>query len=78
MLAQANAARLLKTLRQSQAQTLRQQALEDPQDFIRRATQQGYSLTQESLPDQLGELTEEDLAGIYNPGVGPRRHLWRK
>ncbi len=78
MLAQANAARLLKVLRQSQAQTLRQQALQDPQAFIDRAAQQGYILTLEAFSEQLDQLSEEDLAGIFNPGVGPRRHLLRK
>jgi hypothetical protein len=44
--------------------------------FIKLAASQGYAFTVEDLPTQLGQLSDEEVAAIFNPGMGTRRHLF--
>lgn len=78
MLSHDNAARLFHSLRSDQDQQLRQQALENPEGFVQMAEQQGYHLQVNQLAAQVAQLSEEELAAIWNPGIGPRRHLIRR
>lgn len=78
MEAQCNAARLLKIIETHQDHQLRQKALQEPDKFIAMAEQQGYHLDRSHLAEEVEKLTQETVAAIWNPGIGPRRHLIRR
>jgi hypothetical protein len=78
MSTQTNAARFIKDICAAEDRQLRQQSLQDPQVFIRQAAQQGYHFDLGNLDAQVATLSEEQLAAIWNPGIGPRRHLLRR
>ncbi len=73
-----NAARIYKKVEQAHAQQERQKALSDPKAFISLAKARGYAFTVKDLEAQLSKLSDEDVAGIFNPGIGQRRHLFPK
>lgn len=73
-----NAARIYKEVKQAEAKQQRQKALNEPENFIRLAAAQGYSFTKKDLEVQLSQLSDEEVAGIFNPGISPRRHLFPK
>lgn len=70
-----NAARIYKKVEQAQAQQQRQKAKNDPEAFVLLAKAKGYAFTVKDLETQLSQLSDEDVAGILNPGIGQRRHL---
>jgi hypothetical protein len=47
-----------------------------PEAFILLAAAQGYTFTIEDLPTHLSQLSDEEVAAIFNPGTGTRRHLF--
>jgi hypothetical protein len=73
-----NAAKLFKKLQAEQDLQLRTKALENPTTFVRLAEEQGYRINPKSLTEDLKTLTDEAIAAIWNPGIGPRRHLIRR
>lgn len=73
-----NAARIYKKVEQAQAQQERQKALNDPKAFISMAQAKGYAFTVKDLKTQLSKLSDEEVAGILNPGIGVRRHIFPK
>ncbi len=75
---QQNAARIYKNVEKAYAQQERQKALSDPEAFIRLAEARGYAFTVKDLETQLSQLSDEEVAGIFNPGIPPRRHLFPK
>ena len=77
-MAQQNAARIYKNVEAAYAQQERQKALRDPEAFIRLAEARGYAFTVKDLETQLSQLSDEEVAGIFNPGIPPRRHLFPK
>jgi predicted ribosomally synthesized peptide with nif11-like leader len=74
--AKQNAARIYKGVEQAQAEQERQKAMSDPEAFIILAKSRGYTFTVKDLEVQLSQLSDEDVAGIFNPGIPPRRHLF--
>lgn len=72
-----NAARIYKKVVQANAQQERQKALSDPKAFISMARAKGYAFTVKDLETQLSKLSDE-VAGIVNPGIGVRQHLFPK
>jgi hypothetical protein len=73
-----NAACLLKVIEKHQDAQLRQQAMNEPDQFIKMAEQRGYNFNRQNLEAEVEKLTQEEIAGIWNPGIGPRRHLIRR
>jgi hypothetical protein len=73
-----NAARLIKSVHEAQDRQLRLQALQEPHRFINLAEKQGYHFHLRNLTDDVAQLSEEAIASIWNPGIGPRRHLVRR
>jgi predicted ribosomally synthesized peptide with nif11-like leader len=73
-----NAARIYKKVEKAHAQEERQKALSDPEAFIRLAKVKGYAFTVKDLETQLSKLPDEEVASIFNPGIGVRRHLFPK
>jgi hypothetical protein len=78
MSTQENAARLLKNINAEQDRQLRLQALNEPSTFINLAEKQGYRFNAKNLSEEIAKLSEETMASIWNPGIGPRRHLVRR
>ncbi|MBD2212449.1 Nif11-like leader peptide family natural product precursor [Nostoc linckia FACHB-104] len=70
-----NAAQLLKAVKQDQALKQKLRATANPEAFVQIAKERGYDFTVDELETELDNLSEEDLAGIINPGWGPRRHI---
>ena len=75
---QENAARIYKTVEQAHAEQERQKAKSDPAAFVLLAAARGYTFTVKDLEAQLSQLSDEEVAGIFNPGIAPRRHLFPK
>ena len=75
---QENAARFFKTIQQSQDQAARRSALSQPDRFIQLAANLGYQFNVKTLEAEIEHLSEEEIAAIFNPGMGPRRHLLPK
>lgn len=71
-----NAARIYKAVQKDQANQERQKALTDPAAFIEMAAKQGHQFTVEALETQIKELSDEEVAAIFNPGISPRQHLF--
>jgi predicted ribosomally synthesized peptide with nif11-like leader len=74
--AKQNAARIYKDVEQAHAEQERQKAISDPETFINLAKARGYTFTIKDLETQLSQLSDEEVAGIFNPGIPPRRHLF--
>jgi predicted ribosomally synthesized peptide with nif11-like leader len=71
-----NAAQIYKQVEQAQAQQERSKAKSDPEAFVALANARGYALRVEDLETQLDQLSDEEVASIFNPGIGKRRHLF--
>ncbi len=71
-----NAASKFHEIEQAYARQERKKALNDPETFVKLSAARGYDLTVENLETQLEQLSDEDVAGIFNPGIPPRRHLF--
>ena len=71
-----NAARIYKAVQRAHANQERQRALSDPAAFIKLATARGYKFTVGELETQLSQLSDEEVAAIFNPGIPPRHHLF--
>jgi predicted ribosomally synthesized peptide with nif11-like leader len=74
-MAQENAARLFKAVREDQALKARLKAASEPETFIKIAQERGYDFTEEELQNEISKLSEEELAAIINPGIAPRQHI---
>lgn len=78
MLRQKNAAHLYKAVQQNQDNENRLRALNDSATFMKIAAEQGHHLDANHLEAELEQLSEEEIAAIFNPGLSPRKHLIRK
>ena len=76
IMTEENAARIYKQVEQAEARQQRQKALSEPENFIKLAAARGYAFTVQDLEAQLSQLSDEEVAGIFNPGIPPRRHLF--
>ncbi|MGB3240885.1 MAG: Nif11-like leader peptide family RiPP precursor [Geitlerinemataceae cyanobacterium] len=70
-----NAAKLFNNVRQEAVLTNKEKALKHPRRFLKVAKERGYDFTAENLESEIDRLSEEELASLMNPGVGPRHHL---
>ncbi len=74
-MAQKNAAQLFKAVKEDSALKEKLKAANNPEAFIKIATERGYNFTVEELEAELNKLSSEELAAIVNPGVAPRLHI---
>ncbi|MBD2740629.1 Nif11-like leader peptide family natural product precursor [Coleofasciculus sp. FACHB-1120] len=74
-MAQESAASLFKAVKEDQALQARLKATTNPETFIQIASERGYDFTVEELNNEIEKLSDEELASVINPGIGPRRHL---
>lgn len=72
---QKHATQLLKAVKEDQALQARLKATDNPEVFIKIAKESGYDFTFEELENEINELSDEDIAAIFNPGWGIRRHI---
>jgi len=70
-----NAARFFKAVKEDKALQAKFKAITNIDTFVKMADERGYSFTPEELQIEIEQLSEEELASVVNPGVGPRRHL---
>ncbi|MEC4815775.1 MAG: Nif11-like leader peptide family natural product precursor [Scytonema sp. PMC 1069.18] len=75
-MAQQNAAQFFNAVKQDRAFQERLKAASEPEAFIKIAKERGYDFTVEELQLELSKLSEEELAGIVNPGIAPRQHIY--
>jgi hypothetical protein len=75
-MARENAAHVYKEVKRAHSAQERQRALSDPKTFVELAVARGHRLTVEGLEAQLNQLSDEDVAAIFNPGLPPRLHLF--
>jgi predicted ribosomally synthesized peptide with nif11-like leader len=47
----------------------------DVESYYQIAKNHGYNFTSEELQAELSEQSQENLAGMVNPGMAPRKHL---
>ena len=78
MAIQINAARIHKDINVAQDQQLRLRSTEAPLEFIKLAQNQGYVLNPDDLEAEIANLSDKEIAAIWNPGIGDRRHLVRR
>jgi Nif11 domain len=78
MFSQNNAAQFFNSLRSDLDRQLRLRSLKNPGEFMRMAEKRGYRFQGHQLNDDIARLSEDELAAIWNPGIGPRRHLIRR
>jgi Nif11 domain len=78
MLSQNNAAQLFNSLRTVQENQLRAHSLQNPEKFVQIAESRGYNFHINQLAEEVANLSEDELAAIWNPGIGVRRHLIRR
>ncbi|MEP0753245.1 Nif11-like leader peptide family natural product precursor [Trichocoleus sp. Lan] len=74
-MAQESAASLFKAVKEDQALQAKLKATTNPETFIQIARERGYDFTVQELNNEIENLSEEELASVINPGIGPRRHL---
>ena len=72
---QENAARFFKAIHQDEALKARLKATDDPDTFIKIASESGYNFTVAELDKEVSKLSDEEFAAVINPGVTPRRHI---
>jgi len=75
IMTQQNAARFFKAVKQNEALQARLKAITDPDAFINVAAEHGFSFQKEDLKTELSKLSEEEVAAVCNPGIGPRLHI---
>lgn len=74
-MSQHHAAAFFKAVQKDQALKSRLQATSDPQAFIKIAADRGYTFNEDELEATIEQMSESELAAIFNPGVGSRHRL---
>jgi predicted ribosomally synthesized peptide with nif11-like leader len=74
-MSQRHAAEFFKSVKKDQLQACKLKAIQAPTEFIKMASDRGYSFNEDELEAVLEQLSEGELAAITNPGVGSRQRL---
>jgi predicted ribosomally synthesized peptide with nif11-like leader len=74
-MSQCHAAEFFKAVKKDQALKAKLQATSDPQAFIKIAADRGYTFTEGELETAIEQMSEAELAAVFNPGVGSRQRL---
>ncbi len=74
-MSQHRAAEFFKAVKKDQALKSRVQATSDPIAFTQIAAEKGYHFSADDLESALDQLSEAELAALFNPGVGGRERL---
>ena len=73
-----NAAKLYTAVQKQQALSEKKRAEKNLDNLVQMAEKRGYNYTQQQIKQELSQLTQEELASLMNPGVGPRQHLFAR
>ncbi len=74
-MSQHRAAEFFKAVKKDQALQSRVRATSDPKAFIQIASERGYHFTEDDLESALDQISEAELASLFNPGVGGRERI---
>ncbi len=74
-MSQHRAAEFFKAVKEDQALQSRIQAINDPKAFIQIASERGYHFTEDDLEGALDQISQAELASLFNPGVGGRERI---
>lgn len=74
-MSQTSVAEFLTAAKQDESLRQKLKTAMDVDTCIDIASSIGYDFTTEELLAQLGNMPEEEVAEIINPGISPRRHI---
>lgn len=72
---QTSVTEFLAAVKQDEVLRKRLKTAESEQICIDLAEQSGFFFTSEELQTELGKMSDEEVAEIFNPGVAPRKHI---
>lgn len=72
---QTSIAEFLAAVKQDEGLRKRLKTAESEQSCIDLAEQSGFFFTAEELQTELGKMSDEEVAEIFNPGIAPRKHI---
>lgn len=72
-----NAAKLYTAVQKEQEliEKNRAEEKENIENLQKIAEERGYQYSIKELKEELSHLSEEEIASLINPGVGPRHHI---
>lgn len=74
-MSQTSVVEFLTAAKQDEGLRQKLQTVMDAKSCIEIAEDVGYDFTAEELEAELNNMPEEEVAGIINPGISPRRHI---
>ncbi len=74
-MSQTNVAEFLTAAKQDEGLRQKLQSAIDAKTCVDIAEGIGYDFTTEELQAELNNMPPEEVAGIINPGISPRRHI---
>ncbi|MBW4599303.1 MAG: Nif11-like leader peptide family natural product precursor [Calothrix sp. FI2-JRJ7] len=74
-MSQTSVAEFITAAKQDEGLRQKLQTAMDAKSCIDIAEDVGYDFTAEELEAELNKMPEEEVAGIINPGISPRRHI---
>ena len=72
---QKSVAEFLAAAKQDEGLRKRLKVAKSSQSCVDLAEQTGYFFTAEELQAALNQMSEEEVAEIFNPGIAPRQHI---
>lgn len=74
-MSQASVTEFLAAAKKDQELKQKLKAAMDKHGCVKIAQDSGYNFTADELQTELNSMSEEEVAEIVNPGVGPRQHI---
>ncbi|OKH52659.1 Nif11-like leader peptide family natural product precursor [Calothrix sp. HK-06] len=74
-MSQTSVVEFLTAAKQDEGLRQKLQTAMDAKSCTEIAEDVGYDFTAEELETELNKMPEEEVAGIINPGISPRRHI---
>lgn len=77
MMKKTNAAKLYTAVQKEQEliEKRRAEEKENIENLKKIAEERGYEYSIKEIQEELSHLSEEEIASLINPGVGPRHHI---
>lgn len=72
---QTSVTEFLAAVKQDEVLRKRLKTAQSEQTCIDLAEQSGFFFTAEELQTELGKMSKEEVAEIFNPGIAPRVHI---
>jgi predicted ribosomally synthesized peptide with nif11-like leader len=74
-MSQTSVAEFLTAAKENEGLRQKLKTAMDAESCVDIAEDIGYDFTSDELLAELGNMPEEEVAGIVNPGISPRRHI---